>query len=38
MTAEELKKFKSTDIVPASAELIQAGRRQYVLRYLNWKK
>jgi hypothetical protein len=35
MTSEELKKYKSTDIVQVSAELIEEGRRQYVLRYLN---
>jgi len=35
MAAEKLKKCKSTDIVQVSTELIQAGCREYVLRYLN---
>jgi len=35
MAAEMLKKYKPTDIAQVSAELIQAGCREYVLRYLN---
>ena len=35
MADEKLKKYKPTDIVQVSADLIQAGCRQYVLMYLN---